>query len=198
MKSVYFDLDGTLLHFTREYRDVLTDTFVAVLGESRDEWIDSYNEAFYELFMECEPEPVRRAFARIEDGSTPDTLMEELRRQEVKMCRPPDDIHTDLRKLAEKHKLGVLTNGVREWQKHKLEAYDLDQYFDAFVASYEVGAHKPDIAPYRVAEQRLPADTYAMVGDDDTDIEGAKNAGWVSYRYNGQGFGELPDVLRRD
>lgn len=46
-----------------------------------------------------------------------------------------------------------------------------------------------------LAEEQLPADTYAMVGDDDADIEGAQRDGWTPYRYHGQGFGELPDTL---
>lgn len=32
-----------------------------------------------------------------------------------------------------------------------------------------------DETPYRVAEERLPAEANAMVGNDDTDIEGVKN-----------------------
>ena len=63
------------------------------------------------------------------------------------------------------------------------------------VFSYEAGAHKPDPAPYLLAERRLPASEYAMVGDSADDVEGARQVGWTAYRYTGGGFGDLPDAL---
>ena len=89
----------------------------------------------------------------------------------------------------------MLTDGVTEWQRAKLAASGLDRFFDAVVVSYAVGAHKPDPAPFAVAEKRLPADDYAMVGDSDADIDGAGRAGWATHRYDGGGFGDLPDAL---
>lgn len=195
MKAIFFDLDGTLLHFTRDYRDVLADTFRRVTGESHDEWIDSYNQTFFDVLGDCEPNPYRQAFATVGTDYDPETFAETLREEEVEMCKPPGNADTDLARLAENYKLGVLTNGVTEWQRHKLQARGLADYFDTIVASYEVGSHKPDTAPYRIAENRLLADAYAMVGDNDADIEGAKRASWTTYRYTEQGFGDLPDAL---
>lgn len=195
VNAIFIDLDGTLLHYTREYRDILADAISAVEGDVRDDWIDTYNEAFFDVFTGCGPEPFRRAFATIEDASDPDALVEALRDQEVAACELPENAEADLARLAEDFQLGVLTNGVQEWQRHKLRAYDLDAYFDVIVTSYDAGAHKPDPAPFRLAEKRLPADAYAMVGDDDADIEGAQRADWTPYRYHGQGFGALPDAL---
>lgn len=193
MRAIFFDLDGTLLHFTRDYRDVLTDAMQTVAGDVPDDWIDTYNTVFFDILMECGPDPYRRAFATV--GDNPDELVDALREHEVAACQPPDDAQTDLARLADQYKLGVLTNGVREWQKHKLEAYGLETYFDAVVTAYDADAHKPDPEPFRLAEKRLSADSYAMVGDDDADIAGAQNVGWETYRYHGQGFGDLPDAL---
>ena len=195
MRAIFFDVDGTLLHYTRDYSDILTDAIRAVEGEVRDDWIDTYNTAFFDILMKCGPEPYRRAFATIGDDPDPEALVENLREQEVEACQPPKNTQADLARLAEEYKLGVLTNGVREWQKHKLQAYNIDSYFDAVVTAYDAEAHKPDPAPFRLAEKRLPADDYAMVGDDDADIEGARKAGWTTYEYRGQGFGDLPDSL---
>lgn len=194
MKAIFFDLDGTLLRFTRAYGDVIADAIRAVEGEVPEGALAAYDEAFYEGFGACEPEPVRRAFEGI--GSDPDALAEALQREEIEMCRPPANADADLARLAEDYRLGVLTNGVREWQLAKLAASGLDEHFDVLVASYEVGAHKPDPAPFRAAEERLPADAYAMVGDDDVDVEGARAAGWTAHRYGGGGFGDLPGAIR--
>lgn len=195
MKAIFFDLDGTLLHLTQEYREVLTDTFSAVLGESREEWIELYNQAFYDSFKAHEPNPYLDGFSAVNTQADPERLIETLRNREIAMCQPPENAHSDLDRLAESFKLGILTNGLPDWQMQKLRAYDLEQYFDVFVASYDVGMHKPHVSPFHTAEKRLPADSYAMIGDSDADIDGATDAGWTTHRYQGDGFVRLPDTL---
>ena len=195
MRAIFFDLDGTLLHFTREYREVLRDAVADVAGEVSESALAAYDRAFYERFEACTPEPVREAFAASDLDADPDALRAALREREVEMCEPPAGAAADLERLGDEYRIGVLTNGVPEWQRHKLRAYDLDEYVDAFVASYDAGAHKPDPAPFRYAEERLPADEYAMVGDDDADVDGAAAAGWTAHRYDGDGVGDLPDAL---
>jgi putative hydrolase of the HAD superfamily len=193
MNAIVFDLDGTLLSFTREYDQLLAETFRAVDGESRDEWLDTYREAFYERFSECEPNPVEGAFGTISENPT--ALAETLHEREIEAASPPDGAHEDLARLAEAYEIGVVTNGVREWQLGKLRGNDFFEYVDAFVASYEVGTHKPDTEPFECLESPLPADGYAMVGDAETDMEGARRAGWASHHYQGDGFSDLPDAL---
>ncbi|MDF9744972.1 HAD family hydrolase [Natrinema salsiterrestre] len=195
MTAIVFDLDGTLLCTDRAYRDVLASAIAEVRGDAPDEWLEAYDETFFELFSACEPDPVRRAFGRIDGCSDPEAYANALREAEIESLSPPETVHDDLERLAESFELGVLTNGVREWQLAKLRAYDLETYFDAIVASYEVGSHKPDAAPYRALEERLPADRYGMVGDSEGDVDGAKNAGWSAYRYDGGGFAPLPAGL---
>lgn len=194
-RAIFLDLDGTLLQLQRAYDELLAETFSAVEGDAPQAWIEQYNDTFAALFGRVEPAPVRRAFASIDACTEPELLAAELHRRETAACKPPDGTHDTLERLAETHVLGVLTNGMPDWQRHKLREYDLDQYVEATVTSYEAGAHKPDQAPYRLAEQRVPAQHYAMVGDSATDTEGAENAGWTAYRYTGGGFGELPDAL---
>jgi len=194
-RAIFFDLDGTLLHFTRDYGDVLRDAVADVVGEVPEGELAAYDREFYDRFDVCEAEPVYEAFAELDLDATPNELRAALREREVEMCRPHEDAAADLERLGREFRIGVLTNGVPEWQRHKLEAYGLDQYVDAFVASYEVGAHKPDATPFRHAEERLPADEYAMVGDDDADVDGARAAGWTAHRYDGDGFGDLPGAL---
>jgi len=193
-RAIVFDLDGTLLHYTRDFENVLSDAVAAVDETALEEVRRSYGDAFFERFEALESEPSRGAFAEVCDAD-PDALAESLRQQELEMCQPHEDAAADLERLGREFRIGVLTNGVPEWQRHKLDAYGLDEHVDAFVASYEVGAHKPDVAPFREVEDRLDADAYAMVGDDDADVEGARVAGWTAHRYDGDGFGDLPDAI---
>lgn len=199
MHAICFDLDGTLLHFSRNYADVLADTFMDVTGESRDAWIETYNEKFFQRFRSHQPDPVAGAFAETlpthDDGELTDSLL----RHEIEMTEPAPGIEELINELIMQDvKLGVVTNGVLEWQRAKLDAAGLLDRFDAFVASYEAGAHKPDPAPFRLAEDRLDADDYTMIGDSDADIEGATNADWDSIRYDGTGFNkfDFSTVLR--
>lgn len=195
MRAIFFDLDDTLLHFTREYRDVLADAVRDVEGEVEAEWIDEYDEVFFDRFDECDPNPIRATFERIDCPVDPDALEAALRERELEAYERPEGVHETLDRLGERYALGVLSNGTRDWQERKLEAFDLRAHFDAVVATYEVGVHKPATAPYRAAERRLPADDYAMVGDEDSDLEGARAVGWTAHKYEGDGFEDLPDAI---
>ncbi|MXV64448.1 HAD-IA family hydrolase [Natronorubrum sp. JWXQ-INN-674] len=197
MTAIVFDLDGTLLHTDEPYQELLAGAISDVRGSKSvpKTWLETYEEAFFELFSACEPDPVRRAFARIDGCSDPDAYATALLEREIESLSPPANARADLERLRETHELGVLTNGVRDWQLAKLRAHDLADAVDAVVASYEVGAHKPNAPPYRALEKRLPATQYGMVGDSDGDIDGAENAGWETLRYDGGGFGGLPDDL---
>ncbi|WP_254531905.1 HAD family hydrolase [Natrinema gelatinilyticum] len=197
MTAIVFDLDGTLLCTSRNYRDLLASAIADVRGDAPEEWLEAYDEAFFEHFSALEPDPIRRAFARIDGCTDPEPYANALLEREIESLSPPQNAHEDLERLAETYDLGVLTNGLRDWQLAKLRAHDLDTYFDAVVTSYEVGAHKPDTPPYRLLEDRLPADRYGMIGDSDTDVDGATNAGWTAARYDGGGFGDLPQGLFR-
>ncbi|WP_276254353.1 HAD family hydrolase [Halomontanus rarus] len=196
MRAIVFDLDGTLLEFDRPYERVLADAITAAGGRATDETLEAYFDAFSERFRACEPDPIRGAFDAIDVDADPDTLTDSLRTREAQLSQSPENAAADLERLAEDgYRLGVLTNGVREWQLTKLRAAGLEEYVERVVASYDVGAHKPDPAPFERLEARLPADEYAMVGDSDADLEGASAVGWEAHRYSGDGFGELPGVF---
>lgn len=198
MTAIVFDLDGTLLHTDEAYRDVLAGAIADVRGDVPERWVEAYDEAFFDLFPDCEPDPIRRAFARIDGCADPEPYARALHEREIASLSPPDHAHADLEQLAEEYTLGVLTNGQWEWQLAKLRAHGLEEYFDAVVASYEVGVHKPDPAPFRALEERLPARRYGMVGDSDADVDGATGVGWFAHRYDGDRYADLPAALFPD
>lgn len=195
MRAVFFDLDGTLLHFTREYRDLLGDAIDDVTGQVSPAVLDQYNETFFDNLHRCEPDPVEQAFEDAVPEADPVALAEALLEREIEATEPPTGAAEDLARLADQFRLGVLTNGVRTWQERKLRAHGMEAFFDVIVASDEAGAHKPAAAPFQLAERRLSADAYVMVGDDAVDVEGAIDAGWTAHRYEGDGFHDLPGAL---
>jgi putative hydrolase of the HAD superfamily len=63
--------------------------------------------------------------------------------------------------------LALLTNGPAEWQRYKIDRFQLAPFFDCIVIEGEFGAGKPDERVYRYAMERLnvtPEQTW-MVGD---------------------------------
>ena len=84
--------------------------------------------------------------------------------------------------LGEANALGVLTDGVADVKRTKLEHHDLLSHFETVIASYDVGVHKPDAAMFDRAREAVDAEKYVMVGDSDADIEGARTVGFTPVR----------------
>lgn len=199
MRAICFDLDETLLHLERDIGDVIAAAFEDVAGECRDAWLAAYDEAFLDRFHDCEPEPYRHGAARVVEttdfGGGVEELRDALLRAEVAGTAPAPDAAETLASLAGDYRVGVVTNGHPEWQREKLAAHGLAEHVDAVVTSYEAGHHKPHPAPFELAEDRLEADAYAMVGDSEADTDGAANAGWDGLRYDGGPLGDVPAAL---
>ncbi|WP_439028105.1 HAD family hydrolase [Haloarchaeobius sp. DT45] len=183
--AVFFDLDGTVVEFTRDYGDVIADTLTDHFGHAPDELVEAYDESFYRRFMAVEPEPVLGAMRDVceqaDADADPEALRETLLEYELAMTHVSDDARALFEALGDRHHLGVLTNGVPEWQRSKLDHHDLLPLFDTVVTSYEAGAHKPDSAVFELARARAPDDTdeFVMVGDDyEPDVQGAREAGF--------------------
>lgn len=85
------------------------------------------------------------------------------------------------------YKLGIVTNGVPDLQRRKLEGCGLMPHFDAAVASGEIDCGKPDpgIFHHICAQLGVQPQDCVMVGDNpERDVAGAMAAGiasvWVS------------------
>jgi YjjG family noncanonical pyrimidine nucleotidase len=93
--------------------------------------------------------------------------------------------------LAARASLAVVTNGLSEVQRTRIERLDLGQYFDAVVISAEVGVAKPDpgIFDLAFAALRGPAkEATLMVGDSLTsDVRGGAGYGIATCWYNPHG-----------
>lgn len=177
---VWFDLDGTLLHLDRPYETVLREAFGRRLdGADVDRAVEAYD--FLDRFSAFEADPYRSAMVTVaesvESDADPPALVESLREVEYAAMGVPAGTRETLSGIDVR--LGVLTNGLPAWQRRKLSSHGIVSPFDAVVASYEAGAHKPDPAPFALARERLAADRHVMVGDDrEADVGGARAAGF--------------------
>jgi 2-haloacid dehalogenase len=93
-----------------------------------------------------------------------------------------------LETLAGRATLAMLTNGLSDVQRTRIERLDLARYFDAVVISAEVGASKPSGAIYDIAFEQLgmpQKGEVLMVGDSLTsDIRGGTDYGIATCWYN--------------
>lgn len=180
--AVWFDLDGTLVELDRSYGLLLEETFEARLGRVSNDLVERYSERFFEALADCEPDPYLRgmeaAVAGLDDAPAPARLVAELVERELAATTLVDGADAALDALAD-HPLGVLTNGVPDLQRAKLERVGVADAFDAVVASNDVGAVKPDPEIFAAARERIDADRHVMIGDDrEGDVAGAREAGF--------------------
>lgn len=185
MAAIFFDVDGTLVRWRGDYGDVLADAFeradVTVTGER----LETYDERFFEYFDAFADDPYRRAFADVCDEHAVDTepgeLADALVAAEFDAVQPVPGVEAAVEALADRHTLGILTNGVPDVQFGKVAEIGLLDRFDARVASHDpaVEATKPDRAIYEAAKARVDAERCVMVGDDrEPDIDGARDHGF--------------------
>ncbi|ACV12254.1 HAD-superfamily hydrolase, subfamily IA, variant 1 [Halorhabdus utahensis DSM 12940] len=185
--AIYFDLDGTLLTFAEPYEEVVADVLADYVTEP-SEAVETYFATFDEHFDALESDPYRAGMVAvcehedIEADTDPDALVDALREAECERTQVSDDARASLDALGEANALGVLTDGVADFQRAKLDQHDLLDHFETVIASYDVGAHKPDASMFDRAREAIDAEEYVMVGDSDADIEGARAAGFTPVR----------------
>ncbi|ESP87500.1 HAD family hydrolase [Candidatus Halobonum tyrrellensis] len=186
--AVWFDLDGTLVT-VGDYAAVV-DRACVEAGVDPDAPGSAYDDRFVAAFEALADDPYRRAAtgALAELDADPDAFVAALREAEFAAAETSPALRERLARLAadDRYAVGVLTDGLPGWQAGKLERVGLAGYVDATLASYEVGAHKPDPAAFVRAEERLPADDRVMVGDDpEADVAAARARGWRAFEVDG-------------
>ncbi len=103
-----------------------------------------------------------------------------------------------LEQLTQQATLALITNGLSEVQRARIERLDIEQYFDAIVISAEIGASKPGREIFDATFRALGSptkDTALMVGDSLTsDIRGGADYGIATCWYNPHGKAADPDA----
>ncbi len=108
-----------------------------------------------------------------------------------------------LERLAASASLALITNGLSEVQRPRIERLGIEKYFNAIVISAEVGVTKPGTKIFDIAFGELGGpskDTVVMVGDSlSSDIKGGANYGVATCWYNPNGKAAGPaDVITHE
>jgi YjjG family noncanonical pyrimidine nucleotidase len=100
-------------------------------------------------------------------------------------------VHEVLQHLSENASLAMVTNGLGEVQRTRIDRLGIGGYFDAVAISAEVGASKPGVEIFDFVFQSLGSpskESAVMVGDNlSADIRGGVNYGIATCWYNPHG-----------
>lgn len=209
IKTIFFDLDDTLLDFTRAEREALTRAFRRFDVDPTPAVLDRYHELNrqqWELLEEgklTRPQVLLRRF---------DLLFAELGldRSSRQVCDAYENLLAQghwfvpgalelLEALSPRYELYLASNGAAAVQRSRLESAGILPYFKGVFISEEVGFDKPSPAFFRAVFAAVPSfsrETALMVGDSLTsDIRGGRNAGIRTCWFDPHGAAPRPDVV---
>lgn len=203
-KHIFFDLDNTIWDFDKNSFETLSNLYethnLASLGViSFDFFHHTYKERNAMMWDEYRlgkiDKPTLRdkrfQFTFWDMGLDPELVPEGLAADYLKQGPSKNHLfphaHEVLSYLKEKYILHIITNGFEEAQSIKMEASDLNKYFQEIIISEHTGFRKPDIRIFEYSLQKTGATSHEslMVGDGlEVDVLGAKAAGWEGIYFN--------------
>lgn len=195
-KFIYFDLDDTLLDHKKAeqagLRDVhkhFDDNFEGIAEEYLIDTYNYVNKGLWEEYGRGEIDRHvlhRKRFEETFRGiGVDDTLYEEAGKVYLDFYRThwqwligaKETYH----RIAEKYRVGIITNGFAETQRMKISHFDFEETASQIIVSEEVGVMKPHPRVFEKATQLAgvePGDIL-YVGDSFTsDVIGSYHAGW--------------------
>jgi putative hydrolase of the HAD superfamily len=113
----------------------------------------------------------------------------------------PNEPMIDLMREAKEsgHRMGLLTNNVREWEPLWRSMLPVDEIFEVVVDSGFVGCRKPDREIYDITLERMgvQAGECLFIDDIDVNCKSARDLGMsaVHYQHNDQAIPEIRDAL---
>ena len=210
IRTVFLDLDDTLLDFTRTEAEAIGRVFRRMGLPSDGEVIARYHAINARQWALLEEGQVTREqlmtrrfdllFAELGVSASSRQVCDAYEGELGKLCLLLPGARELLQTLAPRYELYVASNGESAVQRGRLRQGGLERYFRGVFISEEVGADKPAPAFFRACVAASPGFDPAaaiMVGDSLTsDIRGGRNAGIRTCWFNrlGRPAGEVrPD-----
>lgn len=205
--TLLFDLDHTLFDSDAAEIAAYAHTMEAIGLDDADQHFDRYVAINQEMWRAVEggtlrPDEVRfRRFEQFTRETGVDADPVAMAESFVWGLGAHGDLYAGTREvldeLAGRARLAMITNGLSEVQRARIERLDLDRYFDAVIISSEVGVTKPRREIFDLGFEQLGSPdrtTALMIGDSLTsDIRGGRNAGIATCWFNPHGLVAGPD-----
>lgn len=197
-KVIFFDVDNTLLDFDK--------TELYALEKTVEEVGYPYSKAVYKVYDEIN----NKLWDALEVGKMDVATLKVKRFEQLVEALKIDYSGKDMSKLYEKHlgekafeiedaykvcstlskkyRLALVTNGITQVQKHRIEKSSFKSFIERLFISEEVGISKPDAGIFEYAMKEMGIEDkreVLMVGDSpSSDIKGSMNAGIDSCFFN--------------
>lgn len=212
VKTIFLDLDDTLLDFTRGEARALSRALEEMGVAPAPAILERYhaiNASQWELLEEGlltrEQVLVRRFDLLFGELGLSCSGRETCDRYEGHLAEEHDFIpgaRELLETLAPRYGLYLASNGAAAVQNRRLDEADIRRYFRGIFISEELGADKPSPAFYEACFAVIPGftrETALMVGDSLTsDIRGGRNAGIRTCWFNPKGKPARSDIPADD
>lgn len=209
LKTVFLDLDDTILDFTRAEAEALRRTLTEAGAPADDAVLARYhaiNAAQWELLEDGLLTREQVLLGRF------DLLFEELGLacSAREICERYEGYLAEghwfipgaealLETLAPRYDLYLASNGAAEVQYKRLESAGIRRYFQGIFISQELGADKPSPAFFDRCFAAIPGfsrECAVMVGDSLTsDVRGGRNAGLRTCWFNPHGKPSREDIV---
>ncbi|MEY4593988.1 MAG: hypothetical protein RIQ47_398 [Bacteroidota bacterium] len=208
IRHVFFDLDNTIWDFEKSSMATLRELYdkytLAELGvTSFDSFVAAYkhrNELLWEEYRMGKVDKAtlrnkRFALTFWDMGLDPETAPAAMADDYVELGPRKSHLfphaHETLDYLRQKYTLHIITNGFAEAQSVKMEASDLNKYFNEVIISEHTGYKKPDVRIFQHSMEKAGAmeNECLMIGDGlEVDVIGAQQAGWRAIFFNPHGI----------
>lgn len=199
-KYLLFDLDNTLLDFTKSSQLAFADLMQFFKIESEKDLYAIYspiNAKYWHYFEKQKINAQELNAGRFKEFLQ--TIAIELNENDlakkylellVLYSNWIDGAEDLLKKYAQTHHLAIITNGLSDAQHLRLEKHDMKKYFKHIFISEEIGFSKPNSLFFETVYHKINRpnkNEILVIGDNpNSDIKGAKNFNlascWYDYR----------------
>jgi putative hydrolase of the HAD superfamily len=184
-KAVFFDLDGTLLDRDSSIKHFVSTQYDKYAPNFKNIRKSDYISRFVEL--DCrgyvwKDKVYQTLIAEFGlQTVTWEELLDDYYTEFINACIPfPNLLNTLDVLIAQGYLLGIITNGLGNFQKRTIQGLGIEKYFETILISEIEGVRKPKAEIFLRALHRLGvrADESIFVGDHpDVDVMGAKHVG---------------------
>lgn len=199
---ILFDADDTLFDFKRSARHALSVTFADFKLPPEEAYFQAYEAINHEVWLAFERQEITAVelrkirFERFLDaiGEFRDPI--EMNRHYLHLLSQTKYLLDGAEALvaalrSKKHRMGLITNGLREVQRPRIAQAKMAEYFDVIVVSDEIGVSKPHDGFFDHAFEQMghpDKSQVVVVGDSlNSDIQGGNNYGVATCWFNPKG-----------